>query len=135
MFLIIGIWGGVRRVYSAFKFFLYTLLGSVLMLIAIFYIFSKTGTTEINEIAKFSFPYEVQILLFLAFFASFSVKLPMWPVHTWLPDAHVEAPTAGSVILAGVLLKMGGYGFLRFLPYQCFQMLLYFLLLLFLSFQ
>ena len=93
---------------------LYTLLGSVLMLIAIFYIFSKTGTTEINEIAKFSFPYEVQILLFLAFFASFSVKLPMWPVHTWLPDAHVEAPTAGSVILAGVLLKMGGYGFLRF---------------------
>ena len=84
------------------------------MLIAIFYIFSKTGTTEINEIAKFSFPYEVQILLFLAFFASFSVKLPMWPVHTWLPDAHVEAPTAGSVILAGVLLKMGGYGFLRF---------------------
>ena len=114
MFLIIGIWGGVRRVYSAFKFFLYTLLGSVLMLIAIFYIFSKTGTTEINEVAKFSFPYEVQILLFLAFFASFSVKLPMWPVHTWLPDAHVEAPTAGSVILAGVLLKMGGYGFLRF---------------------
>ena len=114
MFLIIGIWGGVRRVYSAFKFFLYTLLGSVLMLIAIFYIFSKTGTTEINEIAKFSFPYEVQILLFLAFFASFSVKLPMWPLHTWLPDAHVEAPTAGSVILAGVLLKMGGYGFLRF---------------------
>ena len=114
MFLIIGIWGGPRRVYSAFKFFLYTLLGSVLMLIAIFYIYSKTGTTEITKITKFNFSYDVQFWLWLAFFASFSVKLPMWPVHTWLPDAHVEAPTAGSVILAGVLLKMGGYGFLRF---------------------
>ena len=114
MFLIIGIWGGPKRVYSAFKFFLYTLLGSVLMLIAIFYLYSKTGTTDIQEITKFNFSYDVQIWLFLAFFASFSVKLPMWPVHTWLPDAHVEAPTAGSVILAGILLKMGGYGFLRF---------------------
>ena len=114
MFLIIGIWGGKRRVYSAFKFFLYTLLGSVLMLVAIFYLYSKTGTTDIQEITKFNFSYDVQIWLFLAFFASFSVKLPMWPVHTWLPDAHVEAPTAGSVILAGILLKMGGYGFLRF---------------------
>ena len=114
MFLIIGIWGGSRRVYAAFKFFLYTLLGSVLMLIAIFYIYSKTGTTEINKITNFSFSHDVQFWLWLAFFASFSVKLPMWPVHTWLPDAHVEAPTAGSVILAGVLLKMGGYGFLRF---------------------
>jgi len=114
MFLIIGIWGGSRRVYSAFKFFLYTLLGSVLMLIAIFYIYSKTGTTDINKITNFSFSHDVQFWLWLAFFASFSVKLPMWPVHTWLPDAHVEAPTAGSVILAGVLLKMGGYGFLRF---------------------
>ena len=105
MFLIIGIWGGPRRVYSAFKFFLYTLLGSVLMLIAIFYIYSKTGTTEITKITKFNFSYDVQFWLWLAFFASFSVKLPMWPVHTWLPDAHVEAPTAGSVILAGVLLS------------------------------
>ena len=114
MFLIIGIWGGSRRVYSAFKFFLYTLLGSVLMLVAIFYLYAKTGTTEIAYITNYNFPFSVQFWLFLAFFASFSVKLPMWPVHTWLPDAHVEAPTAGSVILAGVLLKMGGYGFLRF---------------------
>ena len=114
MFLILGIWGGNRRVYSAFKFFLYTLLGSVLMLVAIFYLYAKTGTTEISEITNFNFPFSIQFWLFLAFFASFSVKLPMWPVHTWLPDAHVEAPTAGSVILAGVLLKMGGYGFLRF---------------------
>ena len=114
MFLIIGIWGGNRRVYSAFKFFLYTLAGSLLMLVAIFYMFSVTGTTDIQKITSFNFSNQIQFWLWLAFFASFSVKLPMWPVHTWLPDAHVEAPTAGSVILAGVLLKMGGYGFLRF---------------------
>ena len=114
MFLIIGIWGGERRVYSAFKFFLYTLTGSVLMLVAIFYIYSKVETTNILEVTDFNFSPNVQFWLWLAFFASFSVKLPMWPVHTWLPDAHVEVPTAGSVILAGVLLKMGGYGLLRF---------------------
>lgn len=114
MFLIIGIWGGPRRVYASFKFFLYTLLGSVLMLVAILYMYSQVGTTSIPAAAKYIFDPHVQTWLWFAFLASFAVKLPMWPVHTWLPDAHVEAPTAGSVILAGVLLKMGGYGFLRF---------------------
>ncbi|MBT3791828.1 MAG: NADH-quinone oxidoreductase subunit M [Rhodospirillales bacterium] len=114
MFLIIGIWGGERRVYSAFKFFLYTLTGSVLMLVAIMAIYFTAGTMDIPTLMKTVFPRDMQLWLWLAFFASFAVKVPMWPVHTWLPDAHVEAPTAGSVILAGVLLKMGGYGFLRF---------------------
>ena len=114
MFIIIGVWGGKDRVYASYKFFLYTLLGSVLTMLAIMAMYWQSGTTDMTELLKYGFPAGMQTWLWLACFAAFSVKMPMWPVHTWLPDAHVQAPTAGSVILAGVMLKLGGYGFIRF---------------------